>query len=92
MADKKNRDELERIMNQLADSILELSDQAILAEIRATGADPEQEAERTRLVLRQASKAFDDVNNRVSNLLACPCSSSRPSRQRNQQVWIYERK
>jgi hypothetical protein len=69
MADKNNHDErLERLMNQLAESVLGLSDEAILAETSEAGADPEQEAERTRLVLRQASKAFDDVNNRVSNL------------------------
>jgi hypothetical protein len=69
MAAKKNHDEhLERIMNQLAESVLGLSDQAILAETSETGADPEAEAERTRLVLRQASKALDDVNKRLSNL------------------------
>jgi hypothetical protein len=69
MADKNNHDErLERLMNQLAESVLGLSDEAILAETSEAGADPEQEAERTRLVLRQASKAFDDVNHRVSNL------------------------
>jgi len=55
-------------MNQLAESVFELSDEEILAEVRESGADPEQEAERTRLVLRQASKAFDNVNNRLSNL------------------------
>ena len=69
MADKKNHDErLERLMNQLAESVLGLSDEAVLAETNAAGADPEQEAERTRLVLRQASKAFDDVNNHLSKL------------------------
>jgi hypothetical protein len=69
MGDKKNHDErLERLMNQLAESVLGLSGEAILAETSGTGADAEQEAERTRLVLRQASKALDNVNNRVSNL------------------------
>jgi hypothetical protein len=69
MPDKKNHDErLERLMNQLAESVLGLSDEAILAETSEAGADPEQEAEGTRLVLRQASKAFDNVNNRLSNL------------------------
>jgi hypothetical protein len=69
MAVKKNHDEhLERIMNQLAESVLGLSDEAILAETSETGADPEAEAERTRLVLRQASSALDDVNRRLSNL------------------------
>jgi hypothetical protein len=69
MADKKTHDErLERLMNQLAESVFGLSDEDMLAETSEARADQEQEAERTRLVLRQASKAFDDVNNRVSNL------------------------
>ena len=69
MADKKNHDErLERLMNQLADSVVGLSDEAILAETSEVGADPKQEAERTRSVLRQASKALDNVNERLSNL------------------------
>jgi hypothetical protein len=69
MKDKKNHDEhLERITNQLAESVLGLSDQAILAETSEAGTDPEQEAEATRLVLRQASKALDNVNKRLSNL------------------------
>ena len=55
-------------MNQLADSLLGLSDEAILAETSEAGADPQQEAERTRLVLRQASNALDNVNRRLSNL------------------------
>jgi hypothetical protein len=69
MTDNKNYDDrLESLMNQLAESVLGLSDEAILAETCEAGADPQQEAERTRLVLRQASKAFDNVNNRLSNL------------------------
>ena len=69
MTDKKNHDErVERLMNQLAESVLGLSDEAILASTIEAGFDPEQEAERTRLVLRQASKIIDDVNNRLSNL------------------------
>jgi len=69
MADKQNYNErLERLMNQLAESVLGLSDEAILAETHEAGSDPEQEAERTRLVLRQASKVIDDVNNRLLNL------------------------
>jgi hypothetical protein len=54
-------EKVERIMEQLADSVLELSDEAILAEITESGADPQQEAERTRLVLRQA---LDSVSKR----------------------------
>lgn len=69
MANNNNHNErLERLMNQLAESVLGLSDEAILAEINESGADPEQEAGRTRLVLRQASRAFDNLNNRLANL------------------------
>jgi len=69
MADQKNHDErLERVMNQLAESVLGLSDEAILDETSQAGADPQREAEQTRLVLRQASKALDDVTRRLSNL------------------------
>jgi hypothetical protein len=58
MADKKNHDErLERLVNQLAESMLGLSDGAIVAETIEAGADAEEEAECTRLVLRQASKS-----------------------------------
>jgi hypothetical protein len=69
MADKNNHDEhLERIMNQLADSVLGLSDEAILAEVTEAGGDPEEEADRTRLVLREASQALENMNRRLSNL------------------------
>ena len=40
MADKKNHDErLERLMNQLAESMLGLSDDAVVAETIEAGAD-----------------------------------------------------
>ena len=69
MADKKNHDErVERLMNLLAESVLGLSDEGVLAEAGEIGVDSEQEAERTRLILRQASKALELVNKRLSNL------------------------
>jgi hypothetical protein len=69
MPDKKNHDErLEILMNQLAESVLGLSDAAILAETSEARVDLQREAERTRLVLRQASKVLDSVNKRLSNL------------------------
>ena len=69
MADRENHDEqLERIMNRAADSLLELSDEEILAEIRETGADPQEDAANTRAVLRQASKTLETVNKRLWNL------------------------
>lgn len=69
MADRKNYNEqLERIMNQLADSLLELSDEEILAEMRESGADPQQEAHATYAVVRHTSKALEAVNKRLWNL------------------------
>jgi hypothetical protein len=60
MTDKINHvEKLERIMEQLADSVLELSDEAILAETTESGADPLEEAERIRLVLQQASESVE---------------------------------
>ena len=69
MTDKNNHDgRLERVMNQVADSVLELSDEAILAEISETGADPQEKAERSRLMLQQSSKTWEAVNKRLWNL------------------------
>jgi hypothetical protein len=56
------------MMEQLAESVLELSDEEILAEVAESGADPQQEAERIRLVLRQAVKSEEVEDKRVSNL------------------------
>jgi hypothetical protein len=69
MTDRINHvEKLERIMEQLADSVHELSDEALLAEITESGADPQQEAERTRLVLRQAARPQEVEDQRLSNL------------------------
>jgi hypothetical protein len=69
MADKQNHDErVERLMNLLAESVLGLSDEGVLAEAGEIGVDSEQEAERTQLILRQASKALELVNKRLSDL------------------------
>jgi hypothetical protein len=62
MTDKTNHvEKLESIMEQLADSVLELSDEAILAEITGSGADPREEAERIRFLLRQVSQPAEVV-------------------------------
>lgn len=59
MAYKKiNDDHSETVMNQLADSVLGLSDEAIVVEVREAGADPDEEAERTRSVLRSKSQSW----------------------------------
>lgn len=69
MRDNKNPSEaLERIMNHLADSVLALSDEAMLAEISDAGGDPVEEADKTGHVLRQASEVLDHVTERLSNL------------------------
>jgi hypothetical protein len=69
MVSKRDRSEqLETIMTQLADSVLQLSDKEMLAEIRESGADPLREAEKTRAVLRQASTILDTANRRLWDL------------------------
>jgi hypothetical protein len=69
MEDNKRYDEqLKNIMNRLADSVLELSDDEIIAETHGCGSDPQEEAERTHAVLRQASKTLEAVNKRLWSL------------------------
>lgn len=66
MADKRNYDEeLARIMNGLAESTLEMSDEELEKELREEGDAPERVAEEVRGVLRRAVKAH-----RQRNLLA----------------------
>jgi hypothetical protein len=65
MTHKNNRDEvLERIADELTDSVLSLSDEAFLVE----GSNAEEEAECTRMVLREAFRKLESVNRRLSNL------------------------
>jgi hypothetical protein len=59
---------LERVMNQLCDSVLGLSDEDIVAEVTAAGLDPEQEAKRVRNVLQTPLQALEKVNLCLSNL------------------------
>jgi len=63
-----NNEHLVRVINELADSVLGLSDEAILAEVREAGIDPYAEAERTRSVLRDAFELLEDVHRRLSDL------------------------
>ena len=68
MTDRINPvEKLERIMEQLAESVLELSDEALLAEIAESGSDPQQEAELTRSLLRHAARP-QEVGQRLSNV------------------------
>jgi hypothetical protein len=55
---KKYDEQLSAIMNRLADSVLDLSDEQILAEAREEGIDPLNEAERIRDMLRDSSKTY----------------------------------
>jgi hypothetical protein len=65
MKQKNNREDiLQRIADPLADSVLGLSDDAMLAE---TG-DAEEEAERTRTILKKALQKLETVNRRLSSL------------------------
>lgn len=68
MADKQNREHLEHLADELAESVLRLSDEEILEERSEAGADPKPEAERTRLALQKGLQSFESVNRRLSNL------------------------
>jgi hypothetical protein len=63
-----HNERVERIANQLADSVFGLSDNEILAEIGDSGANPDQEAERTDMVLRDASEKLENLNRRLADL------------------------
>jgi hypothetical protein len=66
MTHKSNRDDiLERIADELADSVLSRSDEAFLVE---GGASTEEESERTRMVLRGAFRKLENVDRPLSNL------------------------
>jgi hypothetical protein len=58
-------EEQENILDRLADSVLELSDEEIVSEVREAGADPEEYAEHTRTVLLGAVQKFDEVSTRL---------------------------
>ena len=68
MADKTSLDGQQRIMNYLADSVFQLSDDEILAEVRESGVDPQEEAARTSFVLRHAADTWESENERCSLL------------------------
>jgi hypothetical protein len=68
MAYKTSYDGQQRIMNRLADSVLELTDEEILAEVRDSGIDSQQEANRITSVLLRAVDRWQSENERLSNL------------------------
>lgn len=68
MAYKTSLDGQQRIMDHLADSVFELSDEEIFAEVRESGVDPQEDADRTSFVLREAADTWESENERLSNL------------------------
>jgi hypothetical protein len=71
MGDKKNHvARMQELYNRLADSVMELSDEAIIVESSETGTHPLDEAEHVRLVLRQSSKGLNAVE-RFRDTTAC---------------------
>jgi len=66
---------LERVMNQISESVLGLSDDDIVAEVSAAGYDPEQEAKRVQDVLQNPLQALEKVNLCLSSL----CHAINPS-------------
>jgi hypothetical protein len=68
MAFKTSYDGQQRIMNRLADSVFELSDEEILADLRESGVDPQGEADRTSSVLRKAADTWESENARLAEL------------------------
>ena len=65
--EKANEERLERITDQLIDSVFATSDKAILAEF-SEYTDADKEGERTRIVMREASRRLENVNQRLWNL------------------------
>ena len=68
MAYRTSLDGQQRILDHLAESVFQLSDEEILDEVRESGVDPQEEADRTSFVLRQAVDTWESENERLSNL------------------------
>lgn len=67
-AKKSSGESVERVMNQLSETVLGLSDDDILAEVRAAGRDEQLEAERVRRVLQRPLHVLEHLNLCLSNL------------------------
>jgi len=66
MGQMENDDQqLRRIMERLADSIDEMTDEEILAEEREAGRDPQEEAQRTRAIFRSVIDKEEKLNLRA---------------------------
>lgn len=71
MTDTKNwRERLANLMNALADSVFDLSEEEILAEEREAGVDPIQEAAKVRNLLRALPKQMRSLHRPVRIVIA----------------------
>ena len=72
MGDEKNRDDrVQELYNRLADSVLELSDEAVIAEVSETDSNPQEHVQLVRITLKEACKHFDLIERRRTTE---PCS------------------
>ena len=67
MENNDRNKQLETLMNDLANSVLELSDEELFLELGETGEDRHKEAGSTRNVLQGACNIYEQVNWRLSN-------------------------
>jgi len=67
MADKSYDKQLEGLMNDLADSVLELSGEELFREVGEAGADRQKEAGSTRALLHDTCIIYERVNGQLSN-------------------------
>jgi hypothetical protein len=65
---RRQSEPLEKIFDRVTDSVVELTDEEILAEVLESGAVPREEANCTRSVLLQALQKFDKVTQRLQDL------------------------
>jgi len=68
MGFKTGHEGLQSIMNRLADSIFELSDEEIVAEVREARADPQEAADRTRSALQKGADTWEFEHERLAEL------------------------
>lgn len=67
MADKSYEKQLEGLMNDLADSVLELSDEELFREVGEVSVDRQKETGSTRALLQDACNIYERVNWQLSN-------------------------
>jgi hypothetical protein len=65
---ERYRERLQRVINQVSESVLRLSDEDILAEVNAAGQDPQQVAKEVQNVLQNPLRALENLNLCLYNL------------------------